>query len=99
MGEGCSGGWLRLFDHMLTITNTTCLFFFLVKLIGEVTYPSSGLTVDVPLVISHIAPMSGSLGGGTELTITGKYRFHEIIIFYPKSKMSFLEKVLDLIPK
>ena len=80
------------------ITNTTCLFvFFLVKLIGEVTYPSSGLTVDVPLVISHIAPMSGSLGGGTELTITGKYRFHEIIILYPKSKMSFLEKVLDLI--
>ena len=53
----------------------------------------------MPLVISHIAPMSGSLGGGTELTITGKYRFHEIIIFYPKSKMSFLEKVLDLIPK
>ena len=43
----------------------------------------------VPLVISHIAPMSGSLGGGTELTITGKYRFHEIIIFYPKSKMFF----------
>ena len=85
-----------------TIWSDACLHqhvSFLVKLIGEVTYPSSGLTVDVPLVISHIAPMSGSLGGGTELTITGKYRFHEIIIFYPKSKMSFLEKVLDLIPK
>ena len=79
------------------LPSPTCFFSF--KLIGEVTYPSSGLNVDVPLVISHIAPMSGSLGGGTELTITGKYRFHEIIIFYPKSKMSFLEKVLDLIPK
>ena len=86
MREECSGGWLRLFGQMLAFTN---VFFFLVKLIGEVTYPSSGLTVDVPLVISHIAPMSGSLGGGTELTITGKYRFHEIIIFYPKSKMVF----------
>ena len=46
----------------------------------------------MPLVISHIAPMSGSLGGGTELTITGKYRFHEIIIFYPKSKMFFWKR-------
>ena len=43
-----------------------------VKSKGEVTYPSEGLTVDVPLVVSSIAPMSGSLGGGTELTITGK---------------------------
>ena len=84
-----------------TIWSDACLHqhvFFLVKLIGEVTYPSSGLTVDVPLVISHIAPMSGSLGGGTELTITGKYRFHEIIMLLSYIQtLFFLEKVLDLI--
>ena len=82
--------WTIWSDACLLDQITNICFFD--KLIGEVTYPSSGLTVDVPLVISHIAPMSGSLGGGTELTITGKYRSHEIIIFYPKSKMFFWKR-------
>ena len=38
---------------------------------GEATYPNNELQLDVPLIVSGINPSSGSLGGGTTLTITG----------------------------
>ena len=38
---------------------------------GEAVYPVGGLEVDVPLTITSISPTTGSLGGGTVLTVTG----------------------------
>ena len=41
---------------------------------GEAVYPVGGLEVDVPLTITGIVPTTGSLGGGTILTVTGSLK-------------------------
>ena len=38
---------------------------------GEAVYPDGGLEVDVPLTITSIDPLTGSLGGGNSLTVLG----------------------------
>ena len=38
---------------------------------GEAVYPDGGLEVDVPIQITSIDPLTGSLGGGNTLTVQG----------------------------
>ena len=38
---------------------------------GEAVYPAGGLEVDVPLTLTSIDPLTGSLGGGSSLTVMG----------------------------
>ena len=38
---------------------------------GEAVYPDGGLEIDVPIQITSIDPLTGSLGGGNTLTVQG----------------------------